>query len=379
MGAACPECGAPRRADRTPSCPCGPRAADALLETRTAEAAAAEDFNPLRIRPYVALDESDGAGAEPTGPANGTSTPDDPPAPDGKPADPAATDGKTAPHTAETTMMLRAPDPAPVPAEETPATAVTAVLPTPLAPPSNAPNATDLRLFEPSSGAPTGPHTPALPGVPEPAPRRRPRRAAVVGAAVVAVVALGTAGYASGLFSYESPARSEAPADQVRAGVPEPSTDAASAEEITGDASASSAPASPSASAATSGEASPSSSASPSASSAAPSGSSSTAPSRSASASDSGAPATESEPTEDGPEEGTATVLRRGDAGPEVTELQLRLRQLHLYMDDVDGDYGRRVEDAVRTFQWARGIHSEELGTYGPKTREQLERETQEP
>ncbi|MCZ9348085.1 peptidoglycan-binding protein, partial [Streptomyces sp. TRM76130] len=57
-GPACPECGAPRQADHTPSCACGPRAAAALLEARTAEAAAAEDFNPLRIRPYVALEET---------------------------------------------------------------------------------------------------------------------------------------------------------------------------------------------------------------------------------------------------------------------------------------------------------------------------------
>ncbi|MFD0393255.1 hypothetical protein ACFQ3Z_15225 [Streptomyces nogalater] len=39
--------------DHTPACDCTERAAAALRETRTAEAAAAEDFDPLRIRPYV--------------------------------------------------------------------------------------------------------------------------------------------------------------------------------------------------------------------------------------------------------------------------------------------------------------------------------------
>jgi peptidoglycan hydrolase-like protein with peptidoglycan-binding domain len=72
-------------------------------------------------------------------------------------------------------------------------------------------------------------------------------------------------------------------------------------------------------------------------------------------------------------------VLRRGDRGPEVTELQQRLRQLYLYMDDIDGTFDRQVEDALRNFQWSRGIQDEELGTYGPRTREQLERETREP
>lgn len=53
----CPECSTPRASDGTPSCACGRRASEALLETRTAEAAAAEDFDPLRIRPYVELGE----------------------------------------------------------------------------------------------------------------------------------------------------------------------------------------------------------------------------------------------------------------------------------------------------------------------------------
>ena len=56
-GHLCPECRAPRGADNTPSCGCTQRASDALRDARTAEAAAAEDFDPLRIRPYVELDD----------------------------------------------------------------------------------------------------------------------------------------------------------------------------------------------------------------------------------------------------------------------------------------------------------------------------------
>ncbi|MFK0121537.1 peptidoglycan-binding protein [Streptomyces sp. NPDC090994] len=422
-GPACPECGAPRQADNTPSCECGPRAADALLEARTAEAAAAEDFNPLRIRPYVALEETEtaeGAGADAdaeldaeadagsgaggagatAGRSGGPERPEGPEGPEkpekpegsggavagaGGPAGSADPAGRAAgtgtgqealPDAAETTMLLRAPGAAPAQGTTDPA-AVTSVLPTPLAPPPNAPNATDLRLFEPTDGEPAGPHTPA----PADPAERRPRRAAMVGAAVVAVVVLGTAGYASGLFSYESPTRNGASADEVRVGVPDQSTDPASDQEATADASASSEPtsASPSSSASGDEDASPSSSASPSASDASPSASRTTEPSRSATSSETSAPATEPQPEEDDTEDGEATVLRPGDDGPEVTELQLRLRQVHLYMNDIDGSYDRQVEEAVSRFQWTRGIDSEETGTYGPKTREQLERETQEP
>ena len=65
----CPECGAPRAADGTPSCSCAHRASEAHLETRTAEAAAAEDFDPVRIRPFVEVgEESAGPAVEPQQP-----------------------------------------------------------------------------------------------------------------------------------------------------------------------------------------------------------------------------------------------------------------------------------------------------------------------
>jgi peptidoglycan hydrolase-like protein with peptidoglycan-binding domain len=74
-----------------------------------------------------------------------------------------------------------------------------------------------------------------------------------------------------------------------------------------------------------------------------------------------------------------AQTLRRGDQGPEVTELQLRLRQLSLYTGRADGTYSGQVEDAVRRYQWARGITDDKSGVYGAATRASLEGETRTP
>jgi peptidoglycan hydrolase-like protein with peptidoglycan-binding domain len=71
-------------------------------------------------------------------------------------------------------------------------------------------------------------------------------------------------------------------------------------------------------------------------------------------------------------------VLRRGDRGPEVTELQLRLHQLYLYNDEPHGHFDEPVEQSLRTYQWSRGLQ-DELSVYGPKTRTLLESETREP
>ncbi|MER8011024.1 peptidoglycan-binding domain-containing protein [Streptomyces sp. NPDC094149] len=299
-GHLCPECGAPRSGDNTPSCGCAQRASEALREARTAQAAAAEDFDPLRIRPYVDLE--------------------------------GATEG---------TMPLRAVGP-------------------------------DLRPFET-----TAPPAPAAPPVAASVPvrhpgRRRPRTRTVLlaaGGAVVAVVA--AAGLASGLFSYEPPSRDTALPDDVRASVPEAPT--------------SRAPSSPSESAAPAGRpappsapvgATPSPSASASATSASPSPS--VTPTRS--------PAT---PTATSSATGTITsgndqrtrppVLRRGDSGPEVKELELRLTQLGLYTRKATGHYNEGVEDAVTRYQQARGIQPQQYGVYDLETRAHLESETSKP
>lgn len=307
MNHVCPECGAPRGRDNAPLCDCGRRVSDALRDERAAQAAAVEDFDPLRIRPYVEM-----------------------------------ADGDDAPH-------LTAPD------ATMPLGRVTG------------PSSGDLRLFEP--GPPGGADVPAE--------ERRPRRGrllavGVVGA-VVAVVA--AAGMASGLFSYDSPTRDTAGPADIRESVPEP-TDDASPEHTSARPSVS-ASASPSASPSTAGP-----SASPVKSSTLPS------PAFSSSAHASPSPSVPSAPA---PRTATATAdpdtsppafapsLRRGDSGPEVEELQLRLGQLNLYDGPVDAYFGRQVESAVSTYQWYRGIAADEYGVYGPTTRASLESETREP
>ncbi len=556
-GHPCPECGAPRHADRTPTCACTRRTADALRDARTAEAAAAEDFDPLRIRPYVDLNGTrpdglpeatkgtpsasgtpraaaqGGASADTAGGAAGpaaggrathdespatragTEGPDAPdatmtlkaispdaaktrgseaaaPAPGGaadtgtaphtgaahtgSPADAAnrastpglasaaphaggAADTGTAPHAGaahtgdpagaapgaenhasapgstaaashpeggaagaasegenhasaaatpegggaagtgsarrgpqetadsdvaespDATMALRAvrldgtapPATAPAPDDRT------SVFPTPLALGTAQPSADDLGLFDDSTrplrAVSAGSAAPAAPRHGTAAPRNRRRRGALIAASGAVVAVLGAAGWASGLFSYETPSRDTAAPDDVRASVPDASPEASSAEPSSEDPSAS-----PSASASTSespsASASASGSPSPSASSSAPSASATAEPSVPPSAGGaSSAPAVAPEPEE--PVD-TAPVLRRGDRGPEVVELQQRLRMVWLYQGDTDGWYSRRVEEAVRHYQWSRGIH-EELGVYGPQTRSRLESETGTP
>ncbi|AIR98159.1 peptidoglycan-binding domain-containing protein [Streptomyces glaucescens] len=329
-GHTCPECGAVRGADNTPSCACGERAADALRDARTAEQAAAEDFDPLRIRPYVDLD---GAG-EPQA------------APGGSASD------------AEPTMPLRPVEPEPA----------TTVLPTPLAPPAAAPSADDLGLFDEGARDPgTAPAGPGRAGTER--PRRRRTAALVVSGGVVAVIA--AAALAGGLFSYDPPSRDTALPEDVREAVPEARTSAAAPSAPapgTASASASASSASPSASESTSPSASPS----PSRSSASPTPTPTPTPTPAPSTTTARPSVSAVAPEEDPP------VLQRGDRGPEVTELQLRLRQLYLYNDDAHGTFDQSVEQALRNYQSSRGLH-DELSVYGPRTREALERETREP
>ncbi|MDQ0403526.1 peptidoglycan-binding domain-containing protein [Streptomyces sp. NPDC000349] len=264
------------------------------------------------------------------------------------------------------------------------AAGATSALPTPLAPSAAPPRAHDLRLFETAATTPVpsgaGPSDDSGAGPSDGSGARRSRRrrkGMLLSAAGAVVVVVGAAGYASGLFSYEAPSRDGALPDEVRAGVPDPSpsegtpTTGTSATPVPQAGSAS-----PSPSASASASASPSASPSPSASSASPSPSRSAEPTPSATST-----ATEKAPQEsqDDDRDFYGNPLRRGDRGPEVVELQQRLAQLYLYTGDIDGNYNHRVEDSVRTYQWARGIRSDDLGVYGPDTRRQLESETREP
>ncbi|WP_234330107.1 peptidoglycan-binding domain-containing protein [Streptomyces viridochromogenes] len=195
-------------------------------------------------------------------------------------------------------------------------------------------------------------------------PRRGHRTLLITGAGAALAVLL-TGAYLGGLYRYDSPARDDSVTDDVRAPVPDGPTEAGTSPEGQ---SAGTASASPSPSPTSSPSAPPTdSSTAPTDSPTTPT----TAPS-SASATTSAAP----EPTE---AEGRPPVLRLGDQGPEVTELQLRLRQIGHYGGDVDGDYDRAVEGAVRTYQLTRVILDDESGVYGTATRESLESETSEP
>ncbi|KKD02873.1 peptidoglycan-binding protein, partial [Streptomyces sp. WM6386] len=202
-GHLCPECGAPRGTDNTPSCGCTQRASDALRDARTAEAAAAEDFDPLRIRPYVELEGEASAGAAP-GAATGA---------------------------ADVTMPLRAV-------------------------PGPAPSTRDLSLFEGAGREDEAAGLTDVDGLTgfddfddEPGPR--PRRTVLLGAAGGLVAVIAAAGLASGLFSYDTPTRNGALPQEVRASVPDasPTAGPASQSPTTPSAPPPSAPPSPSASA----------------------------------------------------------------------------------------------------------------------------------
>ncbi|MGW1952138.1 peptidoglycan-binding protein [Streptomyces sp. NPDC001920] len=335
-GRVCPECGAPRAADNTPSCGCGRRVSEALRDARTAEAAAAEDFDPLRIRPYVELD---GGTEQERGAA------------------PEADPGET--------MPLRAVPPAGPASGRRPADP-SAAPPTPLSSTGTTPDARDLSLFEPETAV-----YGAEGGGREPGSRRGRTVLLGVGGGLAAVLA--AAGLASGLFAYETPSRDRALPKDVRASVPAPPTSQEAPTPAPAGTSPRQAPAPVTPSATRSASASPSpsgSSASPSPSTSATEKATSTpSPSGAAEAQEQSSPARETAPP----------TLRRGDRGPEVLELELRLTQLGLYAREAKGSYNESVEEAVARYQWARGVQPEEYGVYDAVTRERLEAETREP
>ncbi|MFH8343606.1 peptidoglycan-binding protein [Streptomyces sp. NPDC018045] len=72
-------------------------------------------------------------------------------------------------------------------------------------------------------------------------------------------------------------------------------------------------------------------------------------------------------------------VLREGAGGPEVLELQRRLEQVAAYPGPVDGRYGAAVREAVAAYQWFHGLRQDPTGVYGVQTRRSLEARTVEP
>ncbi|MFE7776226.1 peptidoglycan-binding protein [Streptomyces sp. NPDC057445] len=67
-------------------------------------------------------------------------------------------------------------------------------------------------------------------------------------------------------------------------------------------------------------------------------------------------------------------VLRQGDSGHGVYELQVRLLQVPNIYDGgaIDGRYDREVRVAVARFQKRHGIPGDEIGVYGDHTRHAL-------
>ncbi|MEU4918082.1 peptidoglycan-binding protein [Streptomyces parvus] len=346
-------------------CRCGAGAGSAPLTedeqraARTAEIAAAEDFDPLRIRPYVTLTDQAGGGPDQSGRPEA---------------------GPDVPGAAATTMPLflgggdcdgsnvgagtgtasgTGADPGPGKAAGPGASAGTYA-----APAATGTGSGDRNRRRTAAASPAFAPDPVQPR------RRRPFGALAVGAAVAAVV--GTAAFAGGLFGGD---------DSGDEALPEATT---SVPDLGDEPAASVAP-SPSASATPSRT--PSRTAAPSASpsaSASPTQSREPSPTATASAS----PTTSTSPTpEDGgaptsspsaapPAEFAGPSLRPGDRGPEVGVLQNRLKEVWLYSGPSDQHYDDRVENAVAIYQSYKAIQGDPIGVYGPNTRRALEAET---
>ncbi|WP_306482552.1 peptidoglycan-binding protein [Streptomyces sp. AS02] len=195
---------------------------------------------------------------------------------------------------------------------------------------------------------------------------RRRRRTLLITAAGATLATLLTAAFLSGLFTYDRPSRDDSVPEGIRAPVPNGSAqDGTSAE----DRSAGPSSASPSRSS------TPSPDTTPTDSSPTPTDAAAT-PTAAPSSAGTTPSATAPEPTG---AEGRPPVLRFGDQGPEVVELQLRLAQIGFYGGGADGDYDRTVEGAVRTYQVTRAVLTDESGVYGTATRASLESETSQP
>ncbi|WP_329211523.1 peptidoglycan-binding protein [Streptomyces sp. NBC_00683] len=329
-GHICPECGGEQSARPGPGgagpgstghrCACGTRTAQLPGEehraARSAEMAAAEDFDPLRIRPYVTL--SSDAGQEHTAPAAATTMPIFMGGAAGAGAVGAGAAGDAA---------GRFPDADPV-------------------------DESRRRTAAAYAG-----------GGPEPVQPRRRRPFAVLAAGVAVVAVVGTAAFAGGLFDKDDSREEALP--EVATSVPDASGPADSVSE--------SPSASPSSTPSRSASASPSSSPSASASkspSASPSATASRTPSPSATATQS------PEETSAPPAQIAGPTLRRGDQGAEVAELQRRLQEIWVYREPDNGEYSERVERAVREFQTWVSVQSDPPGVYGPETRRALEAQT---
>ncbi|MEU1200877.1 peptidoglycan-binding protein [Streptomyces sp. NPDC005813] len=89
------------------------------------------------------------------------------------------------------------------------------------------------------------------------------------------------------------------------------------------------------------------------------------------------APTPAEDPARTGDPDGAGT-LRQGDRGPDVTELQERLRRVPNVYDGsgTHGSYDAALTEAVARFQLWYGIRGDETGVYGDDTRAALESRT---
>ncbi|MGW1888878.1 peptidoglycan-binding protein [Streptomyces sp. NPDC002004] len=359
-------------------CDCGRRTADAPRYERSARSAAA-DFDPLRIRPYVTLRDVGGPGTD--GSVAGGSEAGHGSVAGGSgaergrvPGSPGAAHG-TRPGTSPSAYGPGAlPGNAPRPGDPMPgghptggplagahpaggSTADTAPLPRPVvenpAPAEPAPEIGVLFPEAPGAGDHVGTGADVAP------PRRRRRALPAAAAATLTAAVIGGVALATDLFSPDRPTHDTALPDTVTTTpvTPFPAP-----------------PASPSARGQSSAPAvaTASSSAGPSASATGPTPASSGPSASAAPAAGASAPATTPPPAGS---LSAATVLRPGDHGPQVRELQQRLARLNLYTGPPNGKYSSSVEAAVLRYQQARGI-DDEPGAYGAPTRQALEAET---
>lgn len=90
------------------------------------------------------------------------------------------------------------------------------------------------------------------------------------------------------------------------------------------------------------------------------------------------APDTTAPAPDDGVDPDGPGTLREGDRGPEVSELQKRLRRIPNIYDNgsTSGEYDVVLREAVARFQLWYGIRGDETGVYGNDTREDLESRT---
>lgn len=344
----CPHCSAPVRGGGRPSCLCA--------------AIGADDFDPLRVRPYVSLPDGEegadeaGAGGERAGEDDVRSAGrgdrlDDLPGVDAAVhrADASAPSTLSAPSTPSASSAPYAPAAPP------------AASPGPLLPRARRRSGPTSRTFHAAEGQASG--------TARSAPRRagvRARRPAVLvatgAAAAVAAALIGTDALSGGT--------------RDRAAPPDRSTASPSA-------------ALPSAALPTGGAPTPGGTASSPAARRSPSPeATATGPSTATvRLPGTGRPRTPAPTRASGsvsvppgsPVPGVPPVLREGAAGPEVRELQARLWQLGLYQGAGGGRYDAEVRAAVSRYQRRHGVTGDPDGVYGPRTRASLESRTDEP